>query len=105
METTTIEVSNESIEKMKKAATGIKLTKEFFSTLIANFIGILIYAFILKILFPIFIGIIAIQWPEWVIIHAGRFISWVIVLLTVGILINFIKPTLSVRIKKDIKTE
>ena len=52
----------------------------------------LILAFIMKTIFPLFMGIVAIEWPKWVIINADKYSSWYVFLLTVKLLIGTLIP-------------
>jgi len=88
-----------TLEKLEKARKGIILTKKVLSKWIADFFCILLYAFTLKLLFPLFMRVVAIGYPEWVVIHSGKFTSWLIVLLTVNFLISFVMPTFRVKVK------
>ena len=89
----------ETSEKLEKAKKGIILTKKVFSKWIADFLCLLLYAFTFKLIFPLFMGIVAIEWPEWVVVHSGKFTSWVVVLFTVNLLISFVMPTAKVKVK------
>ena len=86
-------------EKLGKASKGIILTKKVFAKWIADFLCLLLYAFVFKLIFPLFMGIVAIEWPEWAVIHSGKFTSWVAVLFTVNLLISFVMPTFKVKVK------
>ena len=67
--------------------------------IINGIFAVFIYAVLLRLLFPVFMRIIAIQWPEWVIIHSKKLGSWFIVLLTINIIIEFVMPTIVIRDK------
>ena len=79
----------------------IDLIKRIWEKIVSGIFGVFIYSVSLRLLFPVFMRIIAIQWPEWVIIHSRKLGSWFIVLLTVNILIEFVMPTITVRHKKE----
>jgi len=51
-----------------------------------------VLAFIMQFLFPVFMKIVDIQWPEWVIIHSGKFSSWFIFFLTIKFFIGTLIP-------------
>jgi ABC-type multidrug transport system fused ATPase/permease subunit len=94
----TIDVPNETVEKLARANEGIKNLKDLFYKIIAYIIALIFYSFIFKIFFPRFMGIIDIQWAEWAVYHSGRFTSWFVVLLVVSLAVRFIVPTINIKI-------
>jgi uncharacterized membrane protein len=80
-------------EENERAKEGFRLLKEMFYSWIAVLVFCVIMAAIMKSLFPVFMSIVAIGWPEWVIAHCSRFSSWFIVLFTIRLAMMIFRPT------------
>jgi hypothetical protein len=69
-----------------------------FYAYLATTIFCVVLAFFMQFLFPVFMKIVEIPWPTWVIAHADRFTSWFIFFITVKLLIGTFIP-----IKPEVK--
>jgi hypothetical protein len=80
-------------DEKAKAEKDFRLLKEMFFSWIAILIFCVTMAAIMKSIFPVFMAIVAIGWPEWAIEHSSRFSSWFIVLFTIRLAIMIFRPT------------
>jgi len=70
------------------------LLKKLLINVLVHIIMLSTFAILFMLFFPLIMGIIAIEWPEWAVNHSGKFTSWFCVLVTIDIIIRYFHCTL-----------